>query len=182
MPKQLIRIVFIFAAFAAYFTVKYIPRQTSEAAEGRFFYVSKAIDGDTLRLSTGEDVRLIGVDTPESRYNSKLERDSQKSHKDRDAILKMGREASGFTSRLVEGKRVKLVFDVGKRDRYKRLLAYAYLEDGTFVNGVIIGEGYAQSMTIPPNIKHAKTFLKLEREAREKGKGFWKDNTEYKIF
>lgn len=127
-------------------------------------------------------MRLIGIDTPESRYNSKLARDCQRSRKDMDTILKMGHEASGFTRKLVEGKRVKLAFDVQKHDRYGRLLAYVYLEDGTFVNGRIVEEGYAQVMTIAPNIKYAQTFLKLERQARQKKKGLWKDNTEDKIF
>jgi len=148
----------------------------------QFFYVSKAIDGDTLRLSNGEHVRLIGIDTPESRYNSKLARDCQRSRKDTDTILKMGREASAFTKKLVEGKRVRLVFDVQKHDKYGRLLAYVYLEDGTFVNSRIIEEGYAQVMTIAPNVKYAQTFLKLEREAREKKKGLWKENPEDTIF
>jgi micrococcal nuclease len=94
----------------------------------------------------------------------------------------MGKEASSFTRKLVEGKRVKLVFDAQKHDKYGRLLAYVYLEDGTFVNGKIIEEGYAQVMTIAPNVKYAKTFLKLEREARQKKKGLWKDNSEDKIF
>ena len=161
---------------------KYIPRQVPAATGDQFFYVSRAIDGDTLRLSDGEDVRLIGIDTPESRYNSKLARDSQRSRKDTDTILKMGREASGFTRRLVEGRRVKLVFDVQKHDKYGRLLAYVYLEDGTFVNGRIIEEGYAQVMTIAPNVKHAQTFLKLEREARQKGSGLWKSAADKSLF
>lgn len=127
-------------------------------------------------------MRLIGIDTPELRYNSKLARDSQRSRKDMDAILKMGREASAFTKKLVEDKRVRLVFDVEKYDKYGRLLAYAYLEDGTFVNGRIIEEGYAQVMTIAPNVKHAQEFLKLERQAREKKKGLWKETLEDKIF
>jgi len=86
----------------------------------------------------------------------------------------MGKEASDFTRRLVEGKRVKLVFDIQKHDKYGRLLAYVYLEDGTFVNGRIIEEGYAQVMTITPNVKYAQTFLIKEREAKQKGNGLWK--------
>jgi micrococcal nuclease len=166
----------------AFFAAKYIPRQAPAKPDEQLFYVSKAIDGDTLRLSGGESVRLIGIDTPESRYNSKLERDSKRSHKDTEAILEMGRAASRFTKTLVEGRRVRLVFDAQKRDRYGRLLAYVYLEDGTFVNGRIIEEGYAQVMTIPPNVKYAQTFLKLEREARQKGSGLWKDSLEDRIF
>ena len=159
-----------------------MPRHTPAAAEGGFFYVSKAIDGDTLRLSNGEHVRLIGIDTPESRYNSKLARDSQRSRKDMDTILNMGKQASIFTRRLVEGKRVKLVFDVQKHDKYGRLLAYVYLEDGTFLNARIIEEGYAQVMTIAPNIRYAQTFLKLEREARQNGNGLWTSATDKSLF
>ena len=144
--------------------------------------MSKAIDGDTIELSTGEHVRLIGIDTPESRYNNKLARDSKRSRKDILSILKMGKEASEFTRRLVEGKKVRLEFDVEKYDKYKRVLAYVYLEDGTFVNARIMEEGYAQSLTIPPDVKYADMFLKLEREAREKKKGLWRDNPEDKIF
>jgi len=167
--KYLIIAVFIFAAGIAY-------------SADQFFYVSKAIDGDTIELSTGEHVRLIGIDTPESRYNNKLARDSKRSRKDILSILKMGKEASEFTRRLVEGKKVRLEFDVEKYDKYKRVLAYVYLEDGTFVNARIMEEGYAQSLTIPPDVKYADMFLKLEREAREKKKGLWRDNPEDKIF
>ena len=94
----------------------------------------------------------------------------------------MGKLASDFTRKLVEGKRVKMVFDVQKRDKYERLLAYVYLEDGTFVNGRIMEEGYAQVMTIAPNVKYAQTFLRLEREARQKGKGLWKSAADKSLF
>lgn len=94
----------------------------------------------------------------------------------------MGKLASNFTRRLVEGKRVRLVFDVQKRDRYGRLLAYVYLENGTFVNAKIVEEGYAQVMTVAPNVKYAEMFLKLEREARQKGKGLWKVSADKSLF
>ena len=148
----------------------------------QFFYVSKAIDGDTIKLSNGDHVRLIGIDTPESRYNNKLWRDSKRSRRDIDAIIKMGKEASNFTRKLVEGKKVRLEFDIEKHDRYGRLLAYVYLEDGTFVNGRIIEEGYAQVMTIAPNVKHAQAFLKLERQAREKANGLWRGAADKSLF
>ncbi|MDI6606193.1 MAG: thermonuclease family protein, partial [Candidatus Omnitrophota bacterium] len=60
-----------------------------------------------------------------------------------------------------------------ERDIYKRLLAYVYLEDGTFVNAQILKQGYASLMTIPPNVKYAELFLKLYREARENRRGLW---------
>lgn len=75
--------------------------------------------------------------------------------------------------KLVEGKTVRREFDVGRRDRYRRLLAYVYLEDGTFVNAWLVREGFAQVMAIPPNVKYQDLFLKLQREAREENRGLW---------
>ncbi len=69
---------------------------------------------------------------------------------------------------------MRLEFDVEKRDRYGRTLAYVYLEDGTFVNAKILEEGYGQVMTIPPNVKYSDHFLKLQREARAGNKGLWR--------
>lgn len=183
--KYVINIIALFVFVLVYFGMKLLPRQGSAVflpQQSSFVFVNKAIDGDTLKLSTGEHVRLIGIDTPESRYNNKLERDSIRSKKDAKTIIEMGKEAAGFTKRLTEGKKVKLEFDVQKRDKYNRLLAYVYLEDGTFVNAKIIEEGYAQIMTIPPNVKHADTFLKLQREAREKHKGLWNEVATSSLF
>lgn len=131
------------------------------------------IDGDTLRLSDGSKVRLIGVDTPEIHTSDKLYRDARRTRRDAAAIKKMGQTAFSFTRSLCEGKNVRLEFDAQKKDRYKRLLAYAYLEDGTFVNAKILEEGYGQVMTVSPNVKHVEYFLKLQRAAREKKKGLW---------
>lgn len=163
--------------------MRILPRQNAVLPQhDSFVYVTKAIDGDTIKLSTGAHVRLIGIDTPESRYNAKLERDVARSRKDMTDILKMGKEASNFTRHLVEGKRVRLEFDVEKRDRYNRLLAYVYLEDGTFVNARIIEEGYAQIMTIPPNVKYSGLFLKLQESARNNNKGLWRENSGKELF
>ncbi|MFQ5989748.1 MAG: thermonuclease family protein [Candidatus Methylomirabilales bacterium] len=71
-------------------------------------------------------------------------------------------------------KTVHLEFDVEQRDRYKRLLAYVYLDDCTFVNAWLVEHGYAQVMTVPPNVKYQDLFLKLQREAREQKRGLWK--------
>lgn len=136
--------------------------------------VKRVIDGDTLRLETGEKVRLLGIDTPEMHESKKLYRDAQRTRQDIRTIQKMGRRAYEFTKNLVEGKRVSLEFDVQKHDKYGRLLAYVYLEDGTFVNAKLIEEGYASLMTIPPNSKYADLFLKLYQEAREKKRGLWR--------
>ena len=136
--------------------------------------VTRAVDGDTLVLESGERVRLIGIDTPEMHESNKLYRDAQRTKQDVSTIQKLGRRSYEFTKELVEGKRCSLEFDVEKYDKYKRLLAYVYLKDGTFVNAEIVKEGYASLMTYQPNVKYADLFLKLYQEARENKRGLWK--------
>ncbi|HWC11686.1 MAG TPA: thermonuclease family protein, partial [Acidimicrobiales bacterium] len=124
--------------------------------------VERVVDGDTLVVSGGHRVRLIGVDTPETKDPRK-------------PVQCFGREASAYVSSLLEGGAgVRLVGDVEDRDAYGRTLAYVYrLPDGLFVNAELVREGYAQPLTIPPNVAHAEEFLSLARDARERGRGLW---------
>ena len=124
--------------------------------------VDSVIDGDTFRLENGEKVRLIGVDTPETVHPSK-------------PVQYYGKEASEFTKRMLEGKKVRLEMDVQERDKYGRLLAYVYLEDGTFFNAELVKQGYAQAATYPPNVKYVELFIRLQKEARENNRGLWKE-------
>lgn len=135
--------------------------------------IKRAVDGDTLVLENGQRVRLIGIDTPEIHESNKLYRDSRKTGQDIRVIQGLGRRSLQFTKDLVEGKRVRLEFDVEKHDKYGRLLGYIYLKDGTFVNAEIIKQGFASIMTIPPNVKYADLFLRLYQEARENKRGLW---------
>jgi micrococcal nuclease len=151
-----------------------IPFGGGETVDYTDILVTRAVDGDTLVLETGERVRLIGIDTPEMHESSKLSRDSERSKQDIETIKAMGRESYEFTKKLVEGERVSLEFDVEKQDRYKRMLAYVYLKDGTFVNAEIVRQGYASLMTYPPNVKYADLFVKLYQEARENNRGLWR--------
>jgi micrococcal nuclease len=124
------------------------------------FRVKRVVDGDTLLLTNGERVRLIGVDTPETKHPQK-------------PVQRFGREAYLFTRELVEGKEVRLEFDWQRRDKYGRLLAYVYLTDGTFLNAEIIMQGYGFAYTRFP-FKYLEEFRKYEREARENKRGLWK--------
>ena len=135
--------------------------------------VTRVIDGDTIEIQGRERIRLIGIDTPETWFGPKLERDSRRTGKDQRTIIKMGEKAARFTKSLAEGKRVKLEFDVEKKDRYGRSLAYVYLPDGKMLNAEILKEGYGQVYTFQPNVKYVDLFLKLQREARENKRGLW---------
>lgn len=141
------------------------PRKEAEKAEAdKYYEVVRIVDGDTIIVKMGsknERVRLIGVNTPES-------------VKPNTAVEKYGKEASKFTKKLLEKQKVRLEFDVQQRDKYSRLLAYVYLTNGKMVNKILLQEGYAQVMTVPPNVKYQKEFVKLQKNARKEKKGLWK--------
>jgi len=126
-------------------------------------HVVRVIDGDTIEVSLNgkmRKLRYIGIDTPETKHPIV-------------GVEPYGKEAEEANRKLVEGKDVYLIFDVQQTDRYGRLLGYVYLKDGTFVNAWLVENGYAQVMTIAPNVKCSDLFTKLARKAREKGLGLW---------
>jgi micrococcal nuclease len=140
--------------------------------------VVRVIDGDTFvcQFSDGkeEHIRLIGVDAPESRRNEKAKSDSERTGEDLNTLITQGKEATSFAKTYLKaGTGVKLEMDVQTRDIYGRLLAYVYLTDGTMFNALLVKEGYAQILTIPPDVRYQDLFLQLQREAREQGKGLW---------
>ena len=136
--------------------------------------VTRVFDGDTIQLADGEKVRLLGIDTPEMYESDKLFRDAQRTGEDIETIMARGRESYKFTKKLVEGKRVRLEFDVEKRDKYERLLAHVFIADTQlFLNAEILKQGYAEVMVIPPNLKYADYFQELYQEARKNKRGLW---------
>jgi micrococcal nuclease len=123
--------------------------------------VVEVIDGDTIRVriqNEVESVRYIGIDTPEP-Y--------------RDGLPEcFSLEASLRNQDLVTGQEVALVRDEEDRDKYNRLLRYVYL-DGVLINEVLVQEGYAKTLTIPPNNRFATHLRSKELEARRAGRGLW---------
>ena len=84
-------------------------------------------------------------------------------------------EASDHTAQLLApATKIRLGYDVERRDRYGRTLAYVYrLADGLFVNAALVRDGYAQVATFPPNVTHSDEFVALQRQARGAGRGLW---------
>ena len=153
---------FLHLLFFILVSISHFAAQTS----GKWYQVSKVVDGDTFWIinakGENEKIRLIGVDAPESRKTGKKD------------IGFYGKESKAYLEQILTGRKVRLEYDVSKYDRYKRTLAYVYLENGTFLNAHLIKNGYASVMTIPPNVKYADLFVKLQKEAREKKRGLWK--------
>ena len=123
----------------------------------------RVVDGDTINVQLAdrvEKIRYIGVNAPEIHHPIKGEEPG-------------GRAAAQVNRGLVIGRRVRLELDVQPRDRYGRLLAYVWVGD-TMVNAELVRLGYAQVMTVPPNVRYQDLFLKLQREARDASRGLWR--------
>lgn len=137
----------------------------AQVAFGRNATMISVVDGDTIDVNVGghrERVRLIGIDTPETK-------------KPNTPVQCYGPEATKFTKSLLPAdEALHLERDVVARDDYGRILAYVYLAgDGQFINLTIIRNGYARPLTIPPNVAHADEFVAASRAAQADNNGLW---------
>jgi len=123
--------------------------------------VSRVIDGDTLRLSDGRKLRLIGINTPE------LGRDGRPA----EPLAQTARRA--LVDLLGDAPRLGLRFGREREDRYKRLLAHAYLPDGRNVEVSLLEQGLAAYIVVPPNTALSGCYRQAERLARDAGRGVW---------
>lgn len=133
------------------------------AARGVPATVTRVVDGDTAEMlidGREEDVRYIGIDSPESVQPEA-------------PVECFGPQAGELNERLVEGRRVRLVFDSERSDVYGRLLAYVF-RGRLFVNAELVRRGYARTLTIAPNDTYAGLLARLERAAGRAGRGLWR--------
>jgi micrococcal nuclease len=125
--------------------------------------VVEVIDGDTVVVAfangTTDTVRLLGVDTPETKHPTK-------------GVQCFGPEASAFTKHALTGRVVRLEFDIERRDIYGRRLAYVWLHGHRF-NDVLLRRGYARFLVIPPNGQYGRALLGAELAARRHRRGLW---------
>lgn len=134
---------------------------TGLASRGQVVTVSRVVDGDTIEVSPAvdgiQDVRLIGVDTPET-YGGEEP---------------LGPQASAFTTGALTGKRVALEFDEERIDPYGRVLAYAWTSGNAMFNSQLLRRGLAQVATFPPNTEYVSQFESIQRQARAENRGIW---------
>ena len=136
----------------------YLPSQTENA---KVIYV---IDGDTIVINGNKKVRYIGIDTPEIK------------HPETSAPAQCyGDEATVKNKELVEGKEIIMKKDVSETDKYGRLLRYIWLNNGIFVNDILVKEGFARAEPIKPDTTYAGEFFESEKEAKENSRGLWKE-------
>lgn len=153
------------------FSNNLISTQPTILEEGEYD-VTEVVDGDTVKIDfkgTEETVRLIGVDTPETKHPNQ-------------PIECFGQEATDKLSELLEGHKIKVEFDTSqsKRDRYNRLLIYIYRsEDNLFINKYMIEEGYAFEYTYEKPYKYQREFQNAELNARTGRNGLWSENCDY---
>jgi micrococcal nuclease len=124
--------------------------------------VLRVVDGDTILVRLDgrrERVRYIGIDTPESVAPGQ-------------PVECYGPASAAENRRLVAGRTVALATDAERRDRFGRLLAYVRV-DGRLVNAELVRRGFATTLEVPPNLRHAARLRALEREARRAGRGLW---------
>lgn len=137
----------------------------SVASEPRIVTVERVVDGDTIEVRPAidgiEDVRLIGIDTPEKFVA--------------DGPQPLAEAATNFAESTLEDSKnsVELCFDVEKTDQYGRLLAYVYTTDGEMLNKALVLGGHAQAASFPPNIRHRDKFEDAQEEARDLELGIW---------
>ncbi len=124
------------------------------------YEVEKVLDGDTIILHGGDRVRLLGINAPEIAHR-------------KNRAEPFGNEAHQRLEQLLQGKRVTLDFDLQRRDRFKRLLAYVTREDGTRVSELLLREGLARTLFLQPNMKRLRRYHRAEAEAIAAGRGIW---------
>lgn len=132
-------------------------------------YVSRVVDGDTLEviienheyheLNRKEKVRLIGVDTPETKHPNK-------------GIQYFGEEAYAYTKKRLEGKYIYLLFDRDIRDKYERLLCYVIENDYNMFNYELVYYGFSKAYTVF-EFTFIHSFKKAEEEAKSNNYGLW---------
>ena len=142
-----------------FYTKQQINNTNIVSTNSKTVKVIRIVDGDTIEIETGEKVRLIGINTPETV-------DARKS------VECFGNEASNETTRLILNKNITLEKDISETDKYGRLLRYIY-KDGEFINKTLVENGFAYATSYPPDIKYQHELTNAQKDAKQKKAGLW---------
>jgi len=131
---------------------------------GESCHVAFVYDGDTILLRNDTKIRYIGIDTPEI--------DHENGH---DELF--AREARDLNRELIGRKAITLEYDRQTKDRYKRTLAYVFIENGEMVNALMVKSGIAYVVTHRPNLRYRSTLIHAQRQAMQEKTGIWKNSS-----
>lgn len=151
-----------FLVFTFLFLIAAATSVNNAEAKGQTTAVEEVLTGDSLRLSGGKTFRYAGLQAPPLQSKIPL-------------LREYGAQSLEFNKSLVAGKNIRIEWDSQIRDDAGRLIGYAYLEDGTFINAKILKEGHAKARVAAPNLKHAKSLRQAELDARRGKKGLWRE-------
>lgn len=124
------------------------------------YRVARVLDGDSLVLADGRELRLIGVNAPE--YGKNRKPNQPLAHAARQALAE-----------LVAGRCVTLVSESEPTDRYGRMLAHIVLPDGVSAEEVLLRRGLAWMIAIAPNVTWTARLSTAETQARTQRRGVW---------
>lgn len=125
-----------------------------------YYWVDKVYDGDTVLLSHGPKVRLLGINTPEvsGRYKS---------------AEQGGQEAKAWLTQRLAGQKIRLEGDSEAEDHYQRKLGYLFDEQGRNINLELVRNGLAMVSVFPPNLKYLSAFIEAQQQAESEHLGVW---------
>lgn len=125
--------------------------------------VTHVIDGDTLELSGGIRIRMLGINTPELGRDGKA--DQPYARAARRALYRLLKSA---------GFQVRLVYGTQKEDRYRRWLAHVFTRDGRNLQQQLLLRGLAFNLPFPPNLRYQDCYRQAEHHARHARRRLWR--------
>lgn len=174
-----IRLIFIILFFTA---TPILAQEADELINSDFktkeALVVKVIASDMVVLENGQRIKLLGIESfgppprPKVKYDNKGRpiEDTEV-----EPTIPLEEQAIVFAQELMEGKKVKLEYDVESRDEKGQKVAYVYLPDGRLANAELLREGFVRLKIRPPNVKHEDLLTKAYQEARKDQRGFLSD-------
>lgn len=153
LSENIIKLLSLILLLLCVYALILYGKDTHKTSLNRVF-VSRIIDGDTIEIDTGEQIRYIGIDTPE-------------------VGQPYATEATQRNRDLVYNRSISLERDVLYKDRYNRILGYVWVDD-MMINDELVKEGLAKTLTIPPDTKYTYTFNNSEEYAKIHKLGLWK--------